>query len=547
MEDVMKRNALFVLFLLAFCGVWVFGGGRSQSSGSDSSGAPVKLTVAIAENLRVENFKTNYQTRLIEQGSNTDLEFIEFASTDYVTRLNLMVMAGGSELPDIIVAAPGDAMVYQWAREGAILPLKKYYDDPSLSPNIRDALARSGYDFKVEITSPDGDIYGIPGVNQLVGNELQDKIWHYQPWVDKLGIKIPTNTDEFRAYLQAVVSTDLNGNGRADELGLAGHFRNSIQNAWFRYLMNPFVYVGNQSYNIDNGVISVPYNTEAWRAGLKYIRSLFADGLLALEILTQDDNQVRTLCNSDPVRVASFFMTSASLINSDDVAVQYLVAPPLKGTNGTQYSTIIPSVANIRFMISANCKNPEAAFRVGDVMMREDVSITNRFGERGVNWDYPEDNPGFVPRCIPFLEGWPGKAIIYDDGAYWSGSSVQNAGWREAAPGCISYAVQHGRLIPRELMVGRQGNNSIAMSMYTIEAFGPKEILGKLIYNEDENALMSEVQTTLNNYVHEMTSNFLAGNRDIDSSWNAYVAELNTIGLPRVLATVQRVYDRMYK
>jgi hypothetical protein len=44
-----------------------------------------------------------------------------------------------------------------------------------------------------------------------------------------------------------------------------------------------------------------------------------------------------------------------------------------------------------------------------------------------------------------------------------------------------------------------------------------------------------------------MTSSFLAGNRDIDSSWNAYVNELNAIGLPKALSTVQKAYDRMSK
>jgi putative aldouronate transport system substrate-binding protein len=44
-----------------------------------------------------------------------------------------------------------------------------------------------------------------------------------------------------------------------------------------------------------------------------------------------------------------------------------------------------------------------------------------------------------------------------------------------------------------------------------------------------------------------MTANFLAGNRDIDSSWNTYLNELNNIGLPKILPVIQKAYDRMYK
>jgi hypothetical protein len=44
-----------------------------------------------------------------------------------------------------------------------------------------------------------------------------------------------------------------------------------------------------------------------------------------------------------------------------------------------------------------------------------------------------------------------------------------------------------------------------------------------------------------------MTSAFLAGNRDIDSSWNAYIAELNNIGAAKFISVNQGVYNRMYR
>ena len=44
-----------------------------------------------------------------------------------------------------------------------------------------------------------------------------------------------------------------------------------------------------------------------------------------------------------------------------------------------------------------------------------------------------------------------------------------------------------------------------------------------------------------------MTANFLAGNIDIESGWDAYLAEIDAIGVDAVVGTVQQVYDRMYK
>jgi len=134
--------------------------------------------------------------------------------------------------------------------------------------------------------------------------------------------------------------------------------------------MTPFIYVsGNPNLiNVDNGTVSVPYNSEAWRSGLKYICSLFADGLLPIENLTQDNNQVNTLCNSDPVRVGALFRTSSSNMSSNQRQQDYDVAPPLIAANGDQFSAYVKPSADIAFMISANCKNPEAAFKVGDYL-----------------------------------------------------------------------------------------------------------------------------------------------------------------------------------
>jgi hypothetical protein len=66
-------------------------------------------------------------------------------------------------------------------------------------------------------------------------------------------------------------------------------------------------------------------------------------------------------------------------------------------------------------------------------------------------------------------------------------------------------------------------------------------------FTEEELLEIDEIMVTLRSYVQETTSNFLAGNRDIDATWNAYISEFNAIGLPKVLSTVQKVYDRMYK
>ena len=136
-----------------------------QPSSNKSSDEPVKITAAIADKVNVEDFNTNDVTIWIEKELNVDLEFTVYESTDYNNKINLMV-SSGDKLEDIIFGGFADSMVYEWAQSDALTPLTDYFADKNLAVNLYDAMARVGYDFRGQITLPDGEIYYIPVLNQ---------------------------------------------------------------------------------------------------------------------------------------------------------------------------------------------------------------------------------------------------------------------------------------------------------------------------------------------------------------------------------------------
>jgi putative aldouronate transport system substrate-binding protein len=240
------------------------------------------------------------------------------------------------------------------------------------------------------------------------------------------------------------------------------------------------------------------------------------------------------------------YISPSQISTANPAGEQYIGAPPLKGPAGVRYATFGPSVAGIQFMISANCKNPDAAFRVGDLMEREDIGIITRFGEEGVDWDYPA-NVKNLGDYTPFQPGFPITIVIYDDIRFWGGTGVANASWRQKGPYVRNYAVANGRGVLKNSITVRNTIQSETDAMYQNGGWAPKQVIPKLLYTADELNSIKDIQTSLNNYVLEMTSAFLAGNRDIDSSWNAYVAELNNIGLAKFISVNQAAYNRMYK
>jgi putative aldouronate transport system substrate-binding protein len=223
------------------------------------------------------------------------------------------------------------------------------------------------------------------------------------------------------------------------------------------------------------------------------------------------------------------------------VRYQYRSSLPLKGPKGLQGAAYFPATASIAYMISANCKNPEAAFRLGDAMLDREICIISRHGERGVNWDYIKDvkNPEQYSARIP---GWPISIVKYKPD-WWSGSTVYNSGWRQAGAMVLDFGVINGWGMSAEDLA-TEGTDTESVLIYQNGGFKPGEFIPKFIYSRDENGEIREISANLLTYLTEMTSSFLTGRRDIDSSWNTYLTELDKIDLKRFIQINQEAHNR---
>ena len=89
-----------------------------------------------------------------------------------------------------------------------------------------------------------------------------------------------------------------------------------------------------------------------------------------------------------------------------------------------------------------------------------------------------------------------------------------------------------------------------AMPLYqaATAAGSADKAIPKLIYTAEETNAITEVVASLETYAKESTAAFCVGQLDIndDAAWQAYINELDAIGLPGVLEVVQGVFDRMY-
>lgn len=510
------------------------------------------VTICVPENIKVEDYNTNSMAKLIEDALGVDLEFTVLPAADYDDKLNVMV-TGGDTLTDILF---NPRNVEVWAQEGAIIPLNAYYENPDMSANIREACERTGVDIATYLTSPDGQIYGLPAFGQSPNGEVWKKLWVYQPWLDQLGMDVPQTLDEYYEVLKAVASTDMNGNGKADEIGLTGTGILTYNGCWFDSLMSSFIYAYDSEFRVLNdGEISFAYTTDAWKEGLKYIRQFFDDGLIPVETLTQNEEQYKALLNSADTTVFSFSYWNADLMNADllDRKLEYTYINALEGPSGLKEGMYMPAVPNIGAVITADCENPDAAFMVCDYMCNESLSFSQRFGERGVDWDYFDEAK--VENKDDYIATDPNESILlvaYDDAAFWGSGTVQNRSFLDA--GCYvrqremvtRLAVNIADTDPEEAKK-RQYSEIYAASTAAGQELARKEVVSYLPLTVEESERIADIKTTLSTYLPESIAAFLSGSRDVDSEWETYLAELDQIGYREVLETYQAAYDRLYK
>lgn len=525
----------------------------SQAANTEAAAAePVKLKIWAPDNIRIEDWETNAMTKWLEEEANVDLEVIPLSSEDYTTKVNISLTAGAiEELPDIIINNSkgfSDSMIWSWAQAEAIIPLTEYCENPELAVHINEAKERTGIDYMSQIVSPDGNIYCIPRYNQSYGNEFPGKLWIYKPWLDALGKDVPTTTEEYYELLKLIYESDMNGNGKADEIGMIGTTTSGKYYRYWSVLMNAFVYAGDDQYrSVDNGVVSAAYVTNEWKEGLKYLKKMFAENLILTESLTMSDDQFKSLMNSEEPVVFSFVYAAPDMITSGSQrSMEYVGIDTLTGPNGVNYSTLNPSVSIANFVITANCKNPEVAFRVGDLMSSEYIGISQRWGEEGVDWDYAS-NVADTSAYKPSVEGFDMSIIAYDDGTFWGGTEVTNGSWRQTGPYVRQYGIANGWAIANDGTDEYTLNNNAAAYQYQNSDHEPAEVIPKLIYTEDESNEIAEIESILKSYVDESMGLFMTGAKDIDAEWDNYLKEIDKIGLDKYLEVVQGVYDRMYK
>lgn len=507
-----------------------------NATGMPIMNEPITLTAWI-EGGADTDWSQNMFLKEIEEKANIKLEIISTPSSDSLEKRNLML--AGDDYPDLLLtdwtAMLTKADVMQFAvKEGIFLPITEYVD--KYGNNMKRVFDENPA-YREGSTAPDGEIYGFARFSECYHCSAYPKIYLRQDWMDKLNLEMPTNTEELREVLRAFVNEDPNGNGEKDEIGLIGAttwntpVEFALMGMSFQTVKPDFWL----SLGADGESVEFSPSTDAYREGLRYIKSLYDEGLIEPTSFTQKEDIMAQTVRTEPHVVGMYVCDHAAMgyDNSDPVeAENYQILIPVAGPDGFRrqgQNANEGTITGFEAVITDKCQYPEAAFRLIDEFFYDDDYNMMRFkGKEGLGWERAAEGAknvfGGEARYVVLSVPEEDKEEN-DKYGFGVGPQADVASFRLA-------------MLPEVENVYLQENyeQRITLDTQKVEEFIPEK---RLEYNPfiplemmDEYA---EIQTNLNSFVRKTIVQFITGERDIENGWDEYLSELDSYRVDRYI------------
>lgn len=241
---------------------------------ADDAGGPVTLrideigygsTVSDAEVIKTE-LDTKLEISLEVNAPST--------GSDYYNQLATALAAG--DAPDLFQV--DRTHLTQLAGQGLLLDLNPYLNDEHLADYLKIVEPET-----LSVATLNDKVYALP---KRATGYRNVTYWIRQDWLDKLGLKAPTNTDEFLAVARAFTERDPDGNGKKDTYGLTG----TADTAW-EPLWAAFGSGGPGSFYFKDGQLIHGMDDPGTLEALRYFNSLVAAGVVDPDFATNQNRQ----------------------------------------------------------------------------------------------------------------------------------------------------------------------------------------------------------------------------------------------------------------
>ena len=490
-----------------------------NKTGIPIANEPVTLTVLTTRwgNMG-DSFASNEFIKKLEEESNVKIEWQVQSLNDWSEQKGIMLASG--ELPDIIIGFQtfNDADIMN--NLDMFLPLDDLIEN--YMPNYKKALEEMP-DLKKIATFPDGKMYSLSKNLPLRPKSCNQPIIN-KVWLDNLGLEVPTTIEELYKVLKAFKEQDANGNGDLnDEIPISGAKGLSMD------LLNPFGITDITGYkmmvNTDDSLTYYP-TSEAYKEGMKWLNKLYQEGIIDQEAFTQDDT-MQSAKRQDPnvSRVGMEYSWTPDS-NFGQWASEYEVIAPIFGVDGKQYTGGDPngvsSIKRNEVLITKFCEYPEIAARLIDEFYTGEASIQNFWG--GVGTVITKHDDGTYTLNDP-PEGTSA------DSWYWDSSL------RDFGPKYISAEFE------KSIKLSSTSGDGLKVELSKIAQDTITLPYPNVMFTNEENEERPTLTTDIDKYIDNTRAMWITEG-GIDDGWDAYVKQLNDMGLEKLIEIYTNAYNR---
>ena len=540
----MRRTLAMVLALLMLCSV----GAMAEELNLkylDPSLYPVaegaELDIWCGQDGNVVDYAVNPENAALESLTGVKINWTTAPGTqaDMNVMFNLHIASGN--YPDMYLNSfeTGDVMTYA---NDVFIPLNDYIENTrwikeylEKAPEIREA-----------ITAPDGNIYclwrSVPSDPEINGWATPFKLWIYKPWLEASGMEMPETVDEFREYLRYIRDNDMNGNGDAtDELPMFGSYAfdhdgsdptYAIMNAF--QLMTPNFLWADEDHNVSCVAV-----TDAYREGLKYLNGMFEEGLISEDIYALTLNEYRdvvNVTNADDmvvaVAAAPEWMRFATVsIYGERLYDDFTYMPVLKKDENSEAQTYqSKSAPSLYGAVTTACEDPQLAIDWIDACIDPELNIISQFGNENDYWQR-KSVEGEFPVVIEQLKDLKdsGSQNTHTFGTWVFPATPASYTENYYEEGTANYKMNQIRMEANRTYLAAAKTSAFPAIAWCADA--------DLITEK------AELQTTIDNAISTAYAEFILGRKDIDddAEWQAYLDNLEVLGLSRYLEVVKTI------
>lgn len=451
-----------------------------------------------------------YQEIAVRTG--VDVEYIPVSVSVATEQFNLLLASGN--LPDIVM--------YEWldfpsgaqsaVDGGHILNLNELVRDHM--PNLRAYLSTSEV-LEKQAKNDEGNYCFVPSFRG------DDKLLTYtgpimrKDWLDDLGLAVPETLDEWHTALKAFREKK----GAETPFVCPPEYISMFMGGAYPISMGGF----SEDFYLENGQVVYGPIQPACKEALKVLSTWYKEGLIDPNIASVDTNAINAKMTNGQAG-ASIGLAGGALgkwmLNMQSVDPNYNLV-------GTKYPVVnkgdMPYMGQIdNYMmsqgqaISASSKNAALAARYLDYFFTEEGIKLYNYGAEGVAYDLVDGKPVFKESILR-----SGQLDMY-----------ANIGGAQG--------VQQWEAYSQNLMFENQ-KEAIANWEYSDAA---SHLMPPVTYTTEESNTATKLLSDIKTFKDEKFFKFLLGVEDIETGFDAYVEQIKSMGIDKVISCKQAALDR---